>query len=56
MINRRVQGSEEFWSDPGAAVIRPLRADYLSETETMSRFWLAREAQASSSRPYRRAI
>jgi hypothetical protein len=54
MINRRVKGSEKFWSEAGAEAILQLRADYLSETETMSRFWLAREAQASSARPYRR--
>ena len=53
-INRRVKGSEKFWSEPGAEAILQLRADYLSETETMSRFWSAREAQASSGRPYRR--
>ena len=56
MINRRVKGSEKFWSDPGAEVILQLCADYLSETATRSRFGLAREAPASSSRPYRRAI
>ncbi|MGV1080874.1 MAG: hypothetical protein ACOYD1_13720 [Candidatus Nanopelagicales bacterium] len=55
MINRRVKGSEKFWSEPGAEAILQLRADYLSETEIISRFWLAREAQAGSSRPYRRA-
>jgi hypothetical protein len=54
MINRRVKGSEKFWSEPGAEAILQLRADYLSETEIMSRFWLAREAHASSGRPYRR--
>jgi hypothetical protein len=54
-INRRVKGSEKFWSEPGAEAILQLRADYLSETETMSRFWLAREAEAGSGRPYRRA-
>jgi len=53
-INRRVKGSEKFWSEPGAEAILQLRADYLSETETMSRFWLAREARAGSGRPYRR--
>jgi hypothetical protein len=53
MINRRVKGSEKFWSKPGAEAILQLRADYLSETETMSRFWLAREAQTGSRRPYR---
>jgi hypothetical protein len=54
MINRRVKGSEKFWSEPGAEAILQLRADYLSETETMGRFWLARETHASSGRPYRR--
>jgi hypothetical protein len=53
-INRRVKGSEKFWSEPGAEAILQLRADYLSETETMTRFWSAREAQVSSGRPYRR--
>jgi hypothetical protein len=54
MINRRVKGSEKFWSESGAEAILQLRADSLSETETLSRFWLAREAQAGSGRPYRR--
>jgi hypothetical protein len=53
MVNRRVKGSEKFWSEPGAEAILQLRADELGETETMSRFWLEREAQASSGRPYR---
>ena len=39
MINKRVKGSEKFWSEPGAEAILQLRADYLGETETMSRFW-----------------
>jgi hypothetical protein len=54
-INRRVKGSEKFWSEPGAEAILQLRADHLSETENMSRFWIAREAQTGSGRPYRRA-
>jgi hypothetical protein len=54
MMNKRVKGSEKFWSEPGAEAILQLRADSLCETETMSRFWLAREAQAASGRPYRR--
>jgi hypothetical protein len=54
-INQRVKGSEKFWSEPGAESILQLRADYLSETEIMSRFWSAREGQARSGRPYRRA-
>jgi len=55
MMNKRVKGSEKFWSEPGAEAILQLRADYLGETETMSRFWLAREAQTSSGRVYRLA-
>jgi hypothetical protein len=53
-INRRVKGSEKFWSEPGAEAILQLRADYLSETEPMTRFWSAREARASSGRTSRR--
>ena len=53
MMNKRVKGSEKFWSERGAEAILPLRADSLSETETLHRFWLDRESQASSQRPYR---
>jgi hypothetical protein len=56
MINRRLRGSEKFWSEPGAEAILQLRADCLGETETMSRFWLEREAHASSHRPYRDVV
>lgn len=55
MMNKRVKGSEKFWSEPGAEAILQLRADYLGETETISRFWLEREARASGHRPYRHA-
>ncbi len=55
MINRRVKGSEKFWSEGGAEAILQLRADDLSETEVLPRFWSAREAEASAGRPYRRA-
>jgi hypothetical protein len=55
MMNKRVKGSEKFWSERGAEAILQLRADHLSETETMSQFWSAREAQTSSGRVYRRA-
>ena len=55
MINQRVKGSEKFWSEQGAEAILQLRADYMSETEIMPRFWSARESQASSFRPYQSA-
>jgi hypothetical protein len=53
MINKRVKGSEKFWSEQGAEAILQLRADYLSETEAMSRFWEAHEANATNGRKYR---
>ncbi len=49
-INRRVKGSEKFWSEPGAEAILHLRADDLSETEPMARFWNQREEDASGQR------
>jgi hypothetical protein len=54
MINRRVKGSEKFWSEEGAEAVLQLRADSLSETEVVNRFWSAREGQAGGTRPYRR--
>ena len=54
MINRRVKGTEKFWSEGGAEAILQLRADYLSETEVLPRFWSEREKQANASRPYRK--
>jgi hypothetical protein len=54
-INQRVKGSEKFWSEPGAEAILQMRADYLSETDVMNRFWRARETRTPSGRVYRRA-
>jgi hypothetical protein len=53
-INQRVKGSEKYRSEPGAEAILQLRADYMSETETMSRFWSARQTAAAAGRRYRR--
>jgi len=53
MINKRVKGTEKFWSEEGAEVILQLRADHLSETDTMSRFWQARESNSSGARKSR---
>lgn len=54
-INRRVKGSEKFWSEGGAEAILQLRADFLSETEPMKKFWADRETNMTGVRPYRRA-
>jgi hypothetical protein len=55
-FNRRVKGTEKFWSEAGAEALLQLRADYLSETEPMETFWGDREAKATGRRRYRRAI
>ena len=55
-FNRRVKGTEKFWSEEGAEALLQLRADYLSETEPMEKFWQEREAGATGRRCYRRAM
>jgi hypothetical protein len=54
MFNRRVKGTEKFWSEEGAEAILQLRADHLSETEPLEMFWENRQATATGRRRYRR--
>jgi hypothetical protein len=54
-FNRRVKGTEKFWSEKGAEALLQLRADYLSEIEPVEKFWQEREAGATGRQRYRRA-
>lgn len=54
-INRRVKGSEKFWSGGGAEALLQLAADYLSETDPLAPFWRKRETQATGQRHYQTA-
>jgi hypothetical protein len=54
-FNRRVKGTEKFWSEEGAAAILKLRADHLSETEPLETFWKNRQNTATGRRRYRRS-
>ena len=54
LFNRRVKGTEKFWSEQGAEAILQLRADHLSETEPLKAFWENRQATATGRRTYRR--
>jgi hypothetical protein len=54
-INRRVKGTEKFWSDGGAEALLQLAADYLSETNPLATFWQERPARASGQRHYQGA-
>ena len=55
MFNRRVKGTEKFWSEEGAEAILQLRADHLSETEPLKTYWENRQAAATGRRRYRRS-
>ena len=55
LFNRRVKGTEKFWSEAGAEALLQLRSDYLSETEPLTGFWERRQAQATGRRSFRRA-
>lgn len=52
-INHRVKGTEKFWCEAGAETILQLRADYLSETQPLVRFWQRRQQTATGQRCYR---
>ena len=54
-INRRVKGTEKFWSEEGAEPILQLRADYLSDTDPMAAFWQRRQKNMTGHRRYHRA-
>lgn len=54
-INRRVKGSEKFWSQGGADALLQLSADYLSETKPLSAFWRRRQEDATGQRHYQTA-
>lgn len=43
-INRRVKGSEKFWSAGGAEALLQLSADYLSQTDPLTPFWRSRQS------------
>ena len=55
MFNRRVKGTEKFWSEEGAEAIVQLRAEHLSETEPLKTFWENRQATATGRPHYRRS-
>jgi hypothetical protein len=54
-INRRVKGTEKFWSGRGAEALLQLTADYLSETRPLTTFWRERPSHATGQRHYQSA-
>jgi len=49
-LNRRVKGTEKFWSEDGGEAILQLVADHLSDYTPMDGFWTRRENQADGVR------
>jgi hypothetical protein len=54
-INRRVKGTEKFWSEDGAEALLQLRADQLSDDQPLEAFWQRRQGAATGQRRYRPA-
>jgi hypothetical protein len=54
-INRRVKGSEKFWS-VGAEALLTLTADHLSDTPTLAHFWRDRPHRLTGLRCYQQAL
>jgi hypothetical protein len=54
-INRRVKGSEKFWSEGGAEALLQLAADHLSDSDPLTPFWRRRQAAATGQRRYQTA-
>lgn len=52
-INYRMKGTEKFWSGSGAEALLQLRADVLSEIDTLDDFFARREKNVQGIRPYR---
>jgi hypothetical protein len=51
-VNRRVKGTEKFWSEDGAEALLQLRADQLSDDQPLDAFWQRRQQAASGQRRY----
>jgi len=55
-INRRVKGTEKFWSEGGAEAILQLRAEVLSETRPLEAYWIDRCRKTTGERRQKATI
>lgn len=51
-VNRRLKGSEKFWSDDGCEALLQLVADELSTAQPMTEFWRTRSENQTGYRTY----
>jgi hypothetical protein len=54
-INRRVKGTEKFWSQSSSEAVLQLRADYLSDSAPLDSFWLRHQARQTGANAYNQA-
>lgn len=54
LVNRRVKGSEKFWSEAGAEALLQLTADALSTSQPLAQFWRTRPNRQTGYRSYAR--
>ncbi len=55
LINRRIKGTEKFWSRQTNEAVLQLRADYLSDSNPLAGFWRRYHANQTGSGAYRHA-
>lgn len=55
-INRRVKGSEKFWSRSTSEAVLQLRADYLSDSAPLHAFWLRHQVRQTGVNDYAQTI
>jgi hypothetical protein len=51
-VNRRVKGSENFWSTAGGEAVLGLRAAYISDSKPMEDYWKHTQQTATGCRVY----
>jgi hypothetical protein len=51
-LNRRVKGSEKFWSDDGVESLLQLSGDEISTSQPMTEFWRTRSERQTGCRTY----
>ena len=55
LANRRVKGTEKFWSRSSSEAVLQLRADYLSDSAPFDSFWLRHQTRQTGANAYSQA-
>lgn len=55
LLNRRIKGTEKYWTRSGAEAVLQLAADHLCTSQPLDAFWANRQARQTGTRCYSRA-